>query len=158
MSYPIENTVWKADEAVVPQPIRNLISRLCEISDTHSPDAGQRLATEVFTPDGVFIPSPGRRDAPPGGYVGAAAIATSLENTWNAMKTRRHTVSRVFASPDGEELMVLGALTITLLNDKTAVMPWASHVEVVRKDTDAPRIKRMQTTADPSAFVDALKG
>lgn len=51
-SYVTEGTVWPEFE--IPGPTKSLISRFFELADLNSPEAGPRMASEVFTSDGVM--------------------------------------------------------------------------------------------------------
>jgi hypothetical protein len=52
-SYTIASTVWPT-AIPIPIPIQRLIARFYELADLNSPDAGDRFATEVFTPTGFM--------------------------------------------------------------------------------------------------------
>ena len=46
-----KHTEWPS--STFPENIKALLSHLFELIETQEPDVGQRLATEVFTPDGM---------------------------------------------------------------------------------------------------------
>jgi hypothetical protein len=52
-SYTTASTVWPT-AVPIPIPIQRLIARFYELADLNSPDAGDRFATEVFTPTGFM--------------------------------------------------------------------------------------------------------
>lgn len=51
----IAKTEWP--ETHVPDAVKRLIDRFLDIMDHNTEDAGDKLATEIFTPDGVLSTS-----------------------------------------------------------------------------------------------------
>jgi hypothetical protein len=45
------DTEWPS--STFPENVKALLSHFLELIESHEPDVGQRLATEVFTPDGM---------------------------------------------------------------------------------------------------------
>lgn len=52
MSYITENTKWMSDR--IGDSTKDLVARFYELADSKSPDAGQLMATDVFSEDAVL--------------------------------------------------------------------------------------------------------
>ncbi|CAK7205233.1 hypothetical protein SEUCBS139899_008000 [Sporothrix eucalyptigena] len=153
MSYVTQNTVWLADDQILPPAVRQILARFYELADDRSPDAGPRMAAEVFSTDAVLFGA----GSDPQGTAGATAISKSRDHAWNVVDRRRHTIERVFGSADGREVMLIGSLDTTLKNGRSLVVPFTAHVNVVRQDGDTPRIQMMHVYADSAPLTTALK-
>jgi hypothetical protein len=53
MTYTTEGTVWPEDP--IPEKIKALIDRFFIIADLKAPEAGPRLASEIFTPNATLV-------------------------------------------------------------------------------------------------------
>lgn len=69
MGYATESTVWPSPQ--ISFEIKQLLDKFFSLVDNKAGDSGQRLGTEVFTPDGKFF-------ATSGNFQGSAGM--SLEN------------------------------------------------------------------------------
>jgi hypothetical protein len=56
MSYVTENTIWPTS-TTIPPPTRSLIELFFTLADLNAPEAGPRMAEEVFAEDGEFVSS-----------------------------------------------------------------------------------------------------
>lgn len=69
MSYITQNTAWLSDD--ISQDVKDLVARFYELADSKSDDAGQLMASEVFSPDAVLI-------GPSGTFRGSKGSISSL--------------------------------------------------------------------------------
>ena len=58
MSYVTDETVWP-ESVAFDDSVKNVISLFYQLADDNSAQAGPRMASEVFTPDGKFIAGSG---------------------------------------------------------------------------------------------------
>ncbi|CAK7237536.1 hypothetical protein SBRCBS47491_010010 [Sporothrix bragantina] len=153
MSYVTEKTVWLSDEKALSPAVRKLLARMYELADDKGEEVGQIMATELFTPDATVCGGgPGHEE-----IKGTAAIAESRKQSWAVMSQRKHTILRAFGSTDGREIILIGQVDTTLINDKQLSVPWTAHMEVVGPDTDSPQVSFMRVYMDPSPVIAALK-
>jgi hypothetical protein len=69
MNYVTENTLWLSDR--ISDEAKALIARFYELADSKQADAGQLMATEVFSGDAVMI-------TPGGTYTGASGTVSHI--------------------------------------------------------------------------------
>ncbi|CAG9948711.1 unnamed protein product [Clonostachys rosea f. rosea IK726] len=74
MGYATESTLWQSD--AFRQPIKDLISRYYELSDSPQADAGETLASKVFSSDACV-------KSPQGSFTGSAGSVNLALNAIN---------------------------------------------------------------------------
>lgn len=80
MSYVTQNTVWP-DSARLSQKTKDLISLFYSLADHPGPDAGPRLANEVFMEDARMVAGTGEFKGSEGEHVGKSRSWTSASLT-----------------------------------------------------------------------------
>ncbi|KAL2851934.1 hypothetical protein BJY01DRAFT_208821 [Aspergillus pseudoustus] len=151
MSYVLQSTKWSS--TAVDPDIQSLIAGFYELADEKSPDAGPRLAHEIFAPSGKLAGSTNT-------FNGREEISKSRDNAWGKVIARRHQVLQVFTNdPDGHNLMILGVVKMTLWNGQSLEMQFASRFVVDDNSLEGnnPRLSLVQVFADSSPLVAALK-
>ncbi|KAJ0420290.1 hypothetical protein BJY00DRAFT_313229 [Aspergillus carlsbadensis] len=154
-SYTTATTVWPTAVAI-PPAVQQLIARFYELADLQSPDAGDRFATEVFTPTGVMA-APGGH-----GFTGEKEIRNSRKHAWAAVSARRHEVLRVFvADAAGLDFMVLGKVDMTIARSGRTVCGEFTARFVVDEESlraGEPRLAASTVWADRAPLLAALEG
>uniref|UniRef100_A0A8H7N0Z7 NTF2 domain-containing protein n=1 Tax=Bionectria ochroleuca TaxID=29856 RepID=A0A8H7N0Z7_BIOOC len=150
MGYATESTLWQSD--AFRQPIKDLISRYYELSDSPQADAGETLASKVFSSDACV-------KSPQGSFTGSADIAASRENAWKVVESRKHTIDRAFfGQGESPEIVIIGSLFMTFRNGKSLDSPFATHLklEVASASTSQPLISFMEVYTDLSPAMKLL--
>jgi hypothetical protein len=119
-----QNAEWPAIS--LPSGAARLIDLFFSFTELKSPEAGRRLADEVFLPSGEFVAPHGTSTGTEGRKTGRTCnplcteltghleITKSREHAWDAIDARKHEISKVYASDaSGTDLMILGSLTAT---------------------------------------------
>ncbi|KAK1494247.1 hypothetical protein CTAM01_09128 [Colletotrichum tamarilloi] len=125
MSYVTNATDWLSDS--ITSQAKSLIATFYELADSKVEDAGDRLATEVFSNQATFI-------SPSGTFNGAAEISKCREGAWSSVTSRRHSISKGFAATQRmgtsskTELVLLGSVHMELVNGKSFDSPFAAHI------------------------------
>ncbi|KAK1480308.1 hypothetical protein CABS01_14446 [Colletotrichum abscissum] len=133
MSYVTNTTDWLSDS--ITSQAKSLIATFYELADSKVEDAGDRLATEVFSNQATFI-------SPSGTFNGTAAlcvlcsteISKCREGAWSSVTSRRHSISKGFAATQRmgtsskTELVLLGSVHMELVNGKSFDSPFAAHI------------------------------
>ncbi|KAK7230048.1 hypothetical protein V2G26_002218 [Clonostachys chloroleuca] len=145
MGYGTESTLWQSD--AFSQPIKDLISKYYELSDSPQADAGEILASKVFSSNACVI-------SPQGSFAGSADIAASRENAWKVVESRKHTIDRAFFGSQGgsPEIVIIGSLFMTFRNGKSLDSPFATHIKLdaASASTSQPLISYMEVYTDLS--------
>ncbi|KAK1725884.1 uncharacterized protein BDZ83DRAFT_730017 [Colletotrichum acutatum] len=137
MSYVTNATNWLSDS--ITSQSKSLIAAFYELADSKHEDAGDRLATEVFSNEATFI-------SPSGTFNGAAVTL------------RKHCISKGFAATQSTvtssktELVLLGSVHMEFVNGKSLDSPFAVHI-IIGSSTQAlasPRINYMEVFSDKS--------
>ncbi|CAH0054530.1 unnamed protein product [Clonostachys solani] len=171
MGYATESTLWTSD--AFRQPMKDLISRYYELSDSPQADAGEILASKVFSSDACVI-------SPNGSFTGSAGsvnlvldgidctwlltkevldIAASRENAWKVVESRKHTISRAFfGQGESPEIVLIGTLFMSFRNGKSLDSPFATHLklDVASASTSQPLISYMEVYTDVSPAIKLL--
>ncbi|KAK1543787.1 hypothetical protein CPAR01_04420 [Colletotrichum paranaense] len=125
MSYVTNATDWLSDS--ITSQAKSLIATFYELADSKVEDAGDRLATEVFSNQATFI-------SPSGTFNGTAEISKCREGAWSSVTSRRHSISKGFAATQRmgtsskTELVLLGSVHMELVNGKSFDSPFAVHI------------------------------
>ncbi|OCK82592.1 hypothetical protein K432DRAFT_391110 [Lepidopterella palustris CBS 459.81] len=101
-------TEWPSTP-IVPEA-KALFDRLFEILDDNTPDAGQKLATEIFAPNAKFVTSSGVFQGEKG----------CREKAWGVVVSRVHKIAKVYTcTEDGSDLLMIGDAVVGLINGKS---------------------------------------
>lgn len=152
MAYVIQDTIWPSPPAV-DQQTKDLIGLFYSLADHTGPDAGPRMAKEIFTDKAVMIAGTGE-------FRGSAAISRSRDKAWEMVISRHHTVQRVYVNDEaGCDLMVLGRVKMLFRNGKDLEMEFAGRLllDAESQTGGQPRLKMMQVFADSAPAASALK-
>ncbi|KIV79461.1 hypothetical protein PV11_07023 [Exophiala sideris] len=152
MSYVTEGTVWP-EALALDDSVKNVISLFYQLADDNDPQAGPRMASEVFTPDGKFV-------AAGGSFQGKEEISRSRDNAPRMTKARRHEIRKVFVNDkQGHDLFLLGQAKLDFVNGKTVEAPFATHVVINARSSAAgsPRLESLEVFADSAPIANALK-
>ncbi|KAH6990181.1 hypothetical protein EDB80DRAFT_882189 [Ilyonectria destructans] len=150
MNHAIDKTVWPA--ATLNNGVKDLITKFYQLADSKQPDAGARMASEVFSKDATLL-------SPNGTFQGSSEIAKSRDNAWAVVNLREHRVLQVFTSHENRlELVVLGTLNTGFKNGNFLDSPFASHMTIEESSIDSgdPRLRRMQVFADTAPMAAML--
>ncbi|OCK74256.1 hypothetical protein K432DRAFT_261378, partial [Lepidopterella palustris CBS 459.81] len=94
------NAEWPEQE--LPKNLPSFINAFFEILDYNTDDAGERLANDIFAPDGVFA-------TPKKVYTGKTEIAGCCTERWAGVKDRIHVIDKVYTcKKDGSDLLMIG--------------------------------------------------
>ncbi|KAM5346041.1 hypothetical protein ACJ41O_009046 [Fusarium nematophilum] len=125
MSYIIEGTIWPDNP--VPTATKQLIARLLEIGDTDTPDAGEKMAQEIFTPDGVLNHCTYK-------FEGREAISkcrSGPKPPGNRITKSRHHISRVYSQTGKvDDLMFIGERVVEFEDGQIVNNMFASRAVV----------------------------
>ncbi|KAF7133926.1 hypothetical protein CNMCM5793_005392 [Aspergillus hiratsukae] len=143
MSYVTENTKWMSDQ--ITGNTKDLVARFYELADSKQSDAGQLMATEVFSEDAVLF-------TPGGTYKGFTEISKCRDNAWATVTSRKHTLSKVFSGhgdKDTEELVLFGSVRMTLSKGESHDSAFVAHIKLKSSAFSAiqPRISSMEVYA-----------
>ncbi|KAH6700645.1 hypothetical protein BKA61DRAFT_740901 [Leptodontidium sp. MPI-SDFR-AT-0119] len=150
MGYNTAATEWPSTS---PSPqIKALIDQFFLLLDSDSLDTGDRLAETIFMPDGTMV-------GPGGAAEGSEAIRRSRDEAWKLVKTRRHTVIRVYAhDAQSLDLLLLGHVKMELANGKDVAGDFTARITLVAEDaSQTPKIKLYQVWADSAPMKKALQ-
>ncbi|KAJ5532320.1 hypothetical protein N7494_008872 [Penicillium frequentans] len=141
ISYVTEDTKWMSDQ--ITGNNKDLIARFYELADSKQSDAGQLMATEVFSEDAAL-------STPGGTFKGFKEISKCRDHAWDTVTSRRHTLSKVFAGHgDKEELAVFGTVRMTFAKRQSQDSEFVAHVKLESSGSSAtqPRISSMEVYA-----------
>ncbi|KAL2784648.1 hypothetical protein BJX66DRAFT_343838 [Aspergillus keveii] len=140
MGYPTDSTIWPT---CLSSDARQLIDHFFTLADTRSDDAGPRLAQEIFTPNGEFI-------SPQATFVGSAEISESRKNAWTVIKSRQHTVSKVYVNDArGTDLIIIGRLRTESVDGKEASMDFVARM-LLNTGDQGPRVSLYRVISPPA--------
>ncbi|KAF2808131.1 uncharacterized protein BDZ99DRAFT_534054 [Mytilinidion resinicola] len=144
------NTEWPSI-GVAPST-KQLLDDFFVILDEDTPDAGEKLATRIFTPDGTFITSSEK-------FTGFDEIKVSREHAYDVVKERVHTLIKVYTSTDdGSDLLAIGDASIVLhKNDIKIAGNLIARIVLKDVGTDNVRIKYFQVWGDSGPMIKALQ-
>ncbi|OQU99349.1 hypothetical protein CLAIMM_04988 isoform 1 [Cladophialophora immunda] len=150
MSYVTAGTTWP--DLPIPRPFQALVEKLLEIGDSGHTDAGYRMATEIFSPDGVL-------DHGSYKFVGTEEITNCRNKAkpGRPIVKRRHQISRAYSQTSkGDDFVVIGELTVEFDNGKTLQNPLAARA-VVDESTihTEPRLKLWTLYVDMAPMIAA---
>ncbi|KAK1761941.1 hypothetical protein QBC33DRAFT_502148 [Phialemonium atrogriseum] len=146
MSYVTKEATWPA--TTLQKGVKEVIARFYELADSKEPDAGPRIANEVFTKDATLVSVSGT-------FQGFSDISASRDKAWVVVNSRQHSISRVFAGDDkGLELVLLGAVKTGFKNGQVLDSPFACHITVDASSAKSgdPRLKFMEVFAVSRVF------
>ncbi|KAM5357063.1 hypothetical protein ACJZ2D_016654 [Fusarium nematophilum] len=150
MSYVTNTTVWLSGNAS--EEVKGLIARFYELADSKRVDAGDIIATQIFTKDATLI-------SPNGTFQGAKEIRKSRDSAWSVVTSRRHSIFRVF-SGDAEtpELALLGSVHMEFTNGRDLTSGFAAHIKFERPDPSSAQvlISFMKVFSDTSRIAAVL--
>ncbi|EFX05216.1 hypothetical protein CMQ_3285 [Grosmannia clavigera kw1407] len=132
-------TQWLSDR--LSQPIKDLISKFYALADLKAPEAGPRMAVEVFSADALMITANGT-------FHSSSEISRSRDNAWAVVATRQHHVLQVFAGDqDVPDIALIGSLDTGFTNGKTLTAPFASLLKLDWPTGAEPRIRHLEVFA-----------
>jgi len=135
----------------VPATVKKLMDDFFTIMDNNTPDAGARLAAEIFTPDATFIITAGA-------YVGSEEITTSRIKAWQVVTSREHKIRKVYTcNDDASDLMMIGKAKMGLMNGKHLEGDFLARA--VYENINSPDIKMsyFQVWGDSGPLIKALQ-
>ena len=160
MGYPTDSTSWPSSS--LPDSVKKLIDNFFSLVDLKDPEAGSRLADEIFTTDGKF-------SAVIGSFEGTARmslqscltfkfqtncplhwkdsrlklcteIRESRKKAWDTVSSRRHEVLKVYVNNSkGLDLILVGKVATTSAGVEAHSHEFVAQAEVVGMET--PRLK-----------------
>ncbi|KAI9836765.1 MAG: hypothetical protein M1819_000930 [Sarea resinae] len=151
MGYTTENTVWPAHP--IPSSIQHLIERFYVLADLNSPEAGDRLAEEVFAEEATLMGVGSK-------FTGSQEIRRSRDNAWRVIETRRHEILKAYvADLEGRDVMLIGKVQMGLRNGKTVDSEFTARmvVDEASDESGSPRLSYSQVWADMGTLAAALK-
>ncbi|MCJ1303256.1 hypothetical protein MMC08_006064 [Hypocenomyce scalaris] len=135
-----------------PTPVKDLIIKFFGLADDKSPEAGPRLAEEVFTSSAIMKNGPKE-------FQGSDEIARSREGAWKHFQSRRHTILKVYTqSEKADDILLLGELTAEFKNGNSATGQFCARIVVGGPETAKPQFRHYEVWADQTPFVSAMKG
>ena len=155
MATTFAHTVWPSSPAV-PEHIKALLRLFFEVGDSSSLETSRRLGDEVFTTDGQIVVnkkviSGADGIMPP--FLGQAQgltsvikieISTSNHGLLSGLKSRKHTVDKVFTSSEAaDDLVLIGSVRWTFKSGGELDGPFAARA-VVDQSSERPRLKLYQ--------------
>ncbi|OAL39601.1 hypothetical protein AYO20_00998 [Fonsecaea nubica] len=149
MSYVTKETVWPL-AIVLDDKVKALIALFYELADNTGPEAGPRMANEVFTSTGKFVASHAA-------FSGREEITRCRDNAWGDITARNHRITHVFVNDkQGRDLVLLGVAKMDFASGKVVETDFGAHV--VLEDVDGePRVALMQVYAVSSLPLSLLK-
>ncbi|KAI1629839.1 hypothetical protein EDD37DRAFT_70452 [Exophiala viscosa] len=136
MSYVTDGTVWPV-AVTLDDSVKDVISLFYQLADDNSAQAGPRLASEVFTPNGEFVTVAGT-------LKGSDEISRSREQTQARFPGRRHNIRKVFVNDkQGHDLFVLGHAKMDLVNGKSVETDFATHI-LINVQSNAAKSPRLE--------------
>jgi hypothetical protein len=156
--YPaLKHTAWPS--VVITDNVKELLGKFFTIVDLPDPEAGKRLADEIFTEDGIMAAATGKSIGFEGMYFRTIiwdaskfpvrvktnpqpiAISKSREHAWDTIVSRRHNVIKVFASDaEGHDLMLIGKLIAAVKSGKEDEIGFTARI-VMEKTNVGLRMK-----------------
>jgi len=104
----IDSTEWPSTP--ISDDIKQKITLLFKLVESKESTVGFRLASDVYTKDARIV-------TPHSKATGTAEILTCRDHVWEGVQSRKHDITKVYASDaDGMDIMLLGTLT-TVKND-----------------------------------------
>ncbi|EXJ82857.1 hypothetical protein A1O3_06672 [Capronia epimyces CBS 606.96] len=137
----------------VPDAVKKFIDEFFIVMDNNTPDAGERLAADFFTPTASFTITGGT-------YVGTEEIKISRIAAWKVVTSRAHRYLKVYTcKEDASDLLTIGLADMGLINGKTLQGNFISRI--VFEDVNAPygelRMKLFQAWGDSGPLIRALQ-
>ncbi|OAG45109.1 hypothetical protein AYO21_00457 [Fonsecaea monophora] len=137
-------TEWPSIQ--IPDAVKQHVDKFFSIMDTNAPEAGGRLAEEIFASDGAID---GHHR-----FEGTEALRRSRDNAWKVIATRRHEILKVFTdSVTAEDLLVLGQVTVGYVSGEKKRGEFTARISLVDTQTSHPRIKLYKVWMDTAAMV-----
>jgi len=119
--------------------------------DNNTPDAGARLASEVFTPDATFILSGGT-------YVGTEEIKISRIEAWKVVASRLHKIKKVYTcNDDASDLLFIGRAKMALTNGKYLEGDFIGRAQYENFNSPDIKMKYFQVWGDSGPVIRALQ-
>ncbi|EXJ76299.1 uncharacterized protein A1O5_00807 [Cladophialophora psammophila CBS 110553] len=150
MSYVTAGTIWP--DPPIPKPFQALVEKLLEIGDGADANSGYRMATEIFSPDGVL-------DHGSYKFVGTEEITNcrSKPKPGRQIVKRQHRISRVYSqTAKGDDFVVVGELNVVFDNGKTLRNPLAARGVIDESTVDTePRLKLWALFVDMAPMIAA---
>jgi hypothetical protein len=156
MGYSTSSTEWPRAVSVSDKA-KTTIDTLFSLLDDTSETAGDKLAEDVFTHDGVMESSTGKVEGKEGteitfptikvdkikqSLIQATAIRRSRDNAWKVVRSRRHELLRVYAHDSAAlDLLAIGQVTAGLPNNKTVTAEFTTRIILVDEGNSGPKIK-----------------
>ncbi|KAJ6017889.1 hypothetical protein N7451_001268 [Penicillium sp. IBT 35674x] len=141
ISYVTENMKWMSDQ--ITGNTKDLVARFYELADSKQSDAGQLMATEVFSEDATL-------STPGGTFKGFSEISKCRDHAWGTVTSRKHTISKVFPGHgDKEELALFGTVRMTFAKGESQDSEFVALVKLGSSESSAtqPRISSMEVYA-----------
>ncbi|KAK4937362.1 hypothetical protein LTR10_021971 [Elasticomyces elasticus] len=130
----------------IPHPVKEQVDKFFSIMDTKAPEAGDRLAEEIFASDGVMD---GHHRAE-----GTEALRRCRDNAWKVIQSRRHELLKVYTdSKTAEDLLVLGQVTAGYHSGEKKRGEFTARIRLVDTQTRHPKITLYKVWMDASAMV-----
>jgi len=143
------NASWP--QSGVPEATKKLIETFFGLLDTHSEEAGETIATKIFTPTGKVLIG---NDI----YTGPNEIREFRRKAWDIVKSRRHEVAKVYDSTiDASDLLFLGSAELNLKNGKTVKGDLIGRLVFEGSQTSDVKISLFQVWGDSGPLIRALQ-
>ena len=180
MSYVTESTIWP-DSVALDSSVKDVIALFYKLADNTGPEAGPRMAKEVFTETAKLVAGHGGFEGSEGQEIlgpcsfswktyltwlhlltALEAISHSRDHAWDKIAGRRHNIFKVFVNDkEGHDLFLLGKVRMDLRNGKNVDSDFTAHILVDAEShaSGSPRISLMQVFAvSYHIFINLLYG
>lgn len=159
MTYVTKDTVWPTAVEIQPS-VKELLDLYYSLADR--PDGtGERFAAEVFSADAEISASKSVRGTEgtqkvsilfrnPGANLIPSEIKRYRDGAWDAVASRRHTISRVYVNDaEGTDLMLVAVNTTGLKNGRSVTGEFTARIIVDQQslDREQPRLRYVQVWA-----------
>ncbi|KAH7074370.1 hypothetical protein BKA63DRAFT_312452 [Paraphoma chrysanthemicola] len=143
MGYSTALTEWPS--LAVPQAVKDLIDKLFATMDLNDPRAGDILADEIFTVDGLID---GRHKAQ-----GSEALRKCRDNVWTAIHSRKHELLKVYVSSETcEDILAIGQVTIGYKNGEKKIGEFIARLLIHHPQSAASKLKLYNVWMDIAAM------
>ncbi|QDS77275.1 hypothetical protein FKW77_003952 [Venturia effusa] len=146
--------IWPSPPIIVPEQVKQLITRFFDISDSTDPDSGSSFAEELFTKDGYFKT---HRTCI---FRGHDEIASSRPSNLPIIAYRKHHFIKIYTNDcPATDLLVLGNFEIGFKTGSVLLLDFTARFVV---DTEEGKLRSVEVFSDggesKEAFEEAMRG